>query len=213
MKKLFAVIGLGNFGYFAARSLYDLGHDVLAMDSDERKIERIKNEVTDARDDAVLKEFVGPQYDSVIVSLGGNMEASILCTMHLRDFGVKHIYVKALNDDHARVLARLGANDVIFPEREAAARLAQRLSVPHLIEQIPLAPDFSISQLETPTSFVNQTLKDLQLPSRFGIQVIAVKDILSDNFFMVPHGEFKLMPDSALLVIGRNEDLARLAVE
>jgi trk system potassium uptake protein len=215
--KQFVVIGLGNFGFNVARALYTQGHHVLAIDADEKKIEKIKNDVTDAisgdaRDEAVLREFVSDTATAAIISLGDNMEGSVLCTMYLKEIGVRKIIVKAINDDHRKVLERIGATETIFPEREAGVRLAQRLSVPNLIEHIPLAPDFSISQIETPVSFVGKTLKDLSLPTKYGIQVIAVKDVLTDEFYVIPGAEFKIMPDSALLVIGKSDDLSRLRV-
>ncbi len=213
--KQFVVIGLGNFGFHVARSLYEQGHQVLAIDSDEKKIEKIKNDVTealvaDARDEAVLREFITDAAKAAIVSLGGSMEGSILTTMYLKEIGVKKIIVKALNDDHRKVLERIGASETIFPEREAATRLAQRLSIPNLIEQIPLAPDFSISQIETPNHFVGKTLRELLLPTKYGVQVIAIKDALSDQFHVIPGADFRIMPDSALLVIGKSEDLSRV---
>ncbi len=213
--KRFVVIGLGNFGMNAARALYKEGHDVLVIDSDEKKIERIKNEVNasiaaDATDENVLKEFVSDIADAAIISLGENMEASVLTTLYLKELGIKRIIVKALNEAHRKVLERIGATETIFPEREAAVRLAQRLSVPNLIEHIPLAPEYSISQIETPTAFVGKTLKELQLPSRFGIQVIAIKDVLSDAFHVIPNAEFRIMPDSALLVIGKSDNLSKM---
>ena len=216
--KRFVVIGLGNFGKNVARALYDEGHEVLAIDADLKKIEKIKNDVTDAlaadtTDEAIMREFVGDTADAAIISLGDNMEGSILATLFLRELGIKKIIVKALNESHAKVLERLGASEIIFPEKEAGIRLSQRLSVPNLIEHIPLAPDFSISQIETPEGFVGKTLKELQLPVKYGIQVIAIKDVLSDEFYVIPGAEFRIMPDSALLVIGKSDDLSKLRIK
>lgn len=213
--KQFIVIGLGNFGYNVASALSELGHQVLAIDSDGKKIEEIKDKVThsvvaDAKDKKVLSEFVTSDIDAVIVGLGDNIEASTLVILYLKDLGAKSIIAKAMNDDHGEILRTIGANEIIYPEKETATRLAERLTTPNLIEQIPLAPEYSIAEIACPDKFIGKTLKELQLRNKYDLEVIAVKEVLSDKFYMIPKADFKINTDSALVVLGRKEDIEKL---
>lgn len=203
----YVVIGAGNFGSNLATSLYELRHEVLVIDIDRKKIEQIKEKVThaviaDATDMDVLSELIKTNIDAVIVGLGDNMEGNILTTLHLKDLKVKRIIAKAISEEHGKILRAIGATDVVFPERDVALRMAKELTDPNLIEHIPLAPEFSIATIATPDKFVGKTLKDLQLRSKYNIEVIAIKDVLTDSFHMIPDADFKIQPDTALLVIG-----------
>lgn len=202
----FLVVGLGNFGFNVATSLTELGHQVLVIDSNSKKIEQIKDTVTmaivaDVREREPLSEFINNDIDIAIVGLGNSIEASSLATLYLKDLGVKRIIVKAINDDHGKVLKSIGASEVIYPEKDIASGLAKRLTTSNLIEHIPLAPEFSIVEIATPDSFVGKSLKDLQLRSKYGVEVIAIKEVLSDTIHLIPEASIKIKPDSALIII------------
>lgn len=211
----FVVIGLGNFGYNVAVSLFEQGHQVLAIDSNNKKIEQIKDKVTQAvvtnvKEKETLSEFLSSDIDAAIVSLGDKIEASILTTLHLKDLGIKKIIVKAINDDHGQILKLIGAMEVIYPEKEEAVRLAQRLTSPNLIEHIPLASEYSIMEMAVPDKFIGKSLKELQLRNKYDVEVIAIKDVLQDTLHLIPGADVKIKPDSVLIVIGKEPDINKL---
>lgn len=207
----YVVIGLGNFGFNVAVSLAEKGHEVLALDSDPKRIEKIKDLVTeaviaDAREMQILDEFVDPKVDGVIVNLGDTIESSALATLHLKEMGVKHIIVKAVEEIHGTILSKIGASEIINPEKDSAERLAEKLTSPNLIENIPLMSDYSIVEIAIPDKFVGKSLKELQLRTKYNIEVVAIKDVLLDKLIMIPSADYKFSPDNILLVLGKKED-------
>lgn len=215
--KDYAVIGLGNFGFNIAKKLVEYGNNVLAIDIHEGKVQEIKNYVQDlvigdVKNKKFLAEFIDKKIDGVIISIGVNMVDSILAVHHLKEIGVKNIIVKAINDVHAEVLNVMGATEIIFPEKDVADWLAHRLTVPNLIEHIPLTSEFSIVEVACPDKFAGKTLKDLQLRSKFGLLIIAIKDIMANQFLLMPDANQKLKPDSLLLVLGKKEDISKLKI-
>jgi len=208
----FAVIGLGNFGYNVALALAQANHQVLAIDVDEKKVERIKDDVTqavvcDVTEKDSLDQLISADFDAVIISLGKSVENSTLLTLYLRDINIRRIVVKAINEEHGKILSLVGATEVVFPEKSEAARLAMRLTSPNLIENIPLAPEYGIAEIEAPPRFVGKTLKELQLRSRYNVAVVAIKEVLTDRFFLIPDPDMRIKPDSAILLIGKNSDI------
>ena len=213
--KQYIVIGVGSFGSNLAITLCELENEVLVIDINKKKIDQIKDKVThaviaDATDKEVLREFVKSSIDAVIVGLGDNMEANILTTLHLKDLKTRRIIAKAMSEDHEKILRAIGVTDIVYPERDVAIRLAKVLTDPNLIEYIPLAPEYSIATIASPDKFIGKTLKELQLRNGYNIEVIAVKDVLSDSFHLIPGADFKIPPDSALLVIGEKTSVDKL---
>ncbi|MFO7446867.1 MAG: TrkA family potassium uptake protein [Ignavibacteriaceae bacterium] len=211
----FVVMGLGNFGHNVAVALVEKGNEVLAIDIDSKKVEQIKEYVTEAvtadvRDKAVLSELINKNVTGVIVSLGDSLEASSLATLYLRELGVTNIIVKVVEDIHGTILKKIGAAEIINPEKDSAKRLAEKLNTPNLIEHIPLAPEYSIVEFVVPDKFSGQTLNELQLRNKYNIDVIAVKDVLLDKFNLIPNPNYKLQPDNILIIIGKKENLAKL---
>ncbi|MBI1933979.1 MAG: TrkA family potassium uptake protein [Ignavibacteriales bacterium] len=216
--KNFAVLGLGNFGFNIARNLSEKGKNVLAIDSDPNQIEKIKNIVNDAiigdiKNKAVLTEFLDQSIDTAIISTGDNEFDSILAVHHIKEIGVQNIIVKANNDMHAQILKLMGATEIIFPEKDIAEWIATRLSEPNLIERIPLSEDYSIVEYACPDKFAGNTLRKIQLRSKFNILLIAVKDILTNEFVLMPDADFKFKPDTILLLMGKKKDINQMKLK
>jgi trk system potassium uptake protein TrkA len=216
--KQYIVIGVGNFGANLATTLCKLGNQVLVIDLNKKKIDQIKDKVThaviaDATDKEVLAELVKDSVDAVIVGLGDNMEANILTTLHLKDMKVKRVIAKATSEEHGKILRAIGVTEVVFPEKDVAIRIAKELTDPNimdLIENISFAPEYSIATVAVPDKFVGKTLMELQLRSKYNIEVIAIRNVLSDTFHMVPGSDFKIPPDCALLIIGNKTSVEKL---
>lgn len=212
--KTICVIGLGQFGSELARELAK--HcEILAIDSDEDRVQEIADHVhraliIDARDHSSLSSVITKEFDEAVVSLGGSLEASILCTLHLAKIGIKKIRAKAMNEDHAAILKAVGAIEVIFPERETARRIAAQIVNPNLLDFIPLAEDFRVMDVAPPDSFCGHSLQDLNVRERFGVFAIAVKELIPPNFVFLPGPDFVVKPSDILVMIGREDDLLRL---
>jgi len=211
----YVVIGLGNFGFNTAIFLMKRGNEVLVIDSDPKRIEKIKDLVTeaiiaDARENNILQEFIQPNIDGVIVNLGDTIESSALVTLSLKEMGIQQIIVKVVEEVHGTIIKKLGATEIINPEKDTAIRLAERLTSPNLIEHIPLAAEYSIIEIVVPDKFIGKSLKELQLRKKYDLEVIAIKDVLSEKFKLIPSSDYKLEPDNVIIVIGRKDDLEKL---
>ena len=210
-----AVFGLGAFGRHVALEMAAQGHDVLAMDRGEERILPVRDHVTravvgDAVDRTTLEKLGIAGIETAIVSLGSNMSGSILLTLHLSELKVNRILVKALDDDHAQVLTKLGAHRIIFPEREMARRLATMLTHPNLVEILHLGPEMTLVEMAAPKSFGGHSLRQLELRKKFGVQVLAVKDQGSEKVELVLDPDRVIQAESTLICLGRTEDLERL---
>ncbi len=212
----FVVLGLGSFGFYIAKTLYENGQEVIAVDNDEGIIEKIKDYssqafVADATDKETLESIGVKEADSVIVGLGPRMEPSILAVLYLRELGIKEIVVKALNEDHQKILEVLGATEVIYPEKDIAIRTAHKIMSGNVIDFLPLAPGYSIQQIAPPAEFIGKSLKELDLRRKYGIQVIAVKEIIPEKLHLIPSGDFIIKESDMLLVVGKDEDIRKLS--
>lgn len=216
--KRFVVVGLGNFGSTVAEALHAQGYDVVALDTKEEAVDRIAPRVTraavaDGRNGAALEEAGARGADAGVVSTGDDITASILATMALRDLGVRETYVKVISSEHARVMEKIGVTETIFPERESGIRLATRISARGILNYVQLGRDFSVQEMAVPEAWIGCTLRELELPRRFRISVIALHDILTDEITPVPPPDARLKESDTLLVAGDDEDLARAAAE
>ncbi len=210
----FVVIGLGLFGSTVARRLYELGHEVIALDVDERLVDAIGPYVTraiagDATDKAVLEEAGAQGADVGVVAIGDNLGASILGLLGLRDLKVKSIYVKVVSEEHARIAEALGAADTVFPERQAATNLASRITSGKLLHYTAYGEQFGIQEMAVPDCWAGKTLADLKLPEDHNIHVVAVHDLLHD-VIVIPRSSRPLTPSDSLLVAGAPEHLAKV---
>jgi trk system potassium uptake protein len=209
------VIGLGRFGFHVARELHAQGHEVLAIDSDPEVVQRIRNHasralVLDARDTERLDALDLPGVDAAVVSLGERVDVSSLVALHLRELGLKRIVTKAGSEEHGKLLRLIGVDEVIFPEREAAERLALRLSRSNLLEHLELGEDYSVEELAPSEQMVGRTLAELELPSRFDVQVLGTRDALTGTMQFNPGAGYRIRDSDSLLVLGANEQLERL---
>jgi trk system potassium uptake protein TrkA len=210
-KKHICVIGLGEFGTELAKEL-SRQCEVLALDRDENRVNVIVDFVQralilDVRDFAGLSSVVTTDFDEAIVSIGEDLEASILCTLHLRKIGVRSIQAKAKTEDHAAILRSVGATEVIFPERETARRVAAKIINPNLLDFVPLEADYRVMDVAPPDAFYGSSLEELNLRKRFGIFVIAVRELVPPRFVFLPDPSFVIKPSDVLVVIGRERDL------
>jgi trk system potassium uptake protein TrkA len=214
MKRV-VVIGLGIFGFNIAKDLYENGIEVIAIDKNKDIIQKIKDFSTkailaDGTDKEVI-ESIGIQGDDiVIISFGEDLAASTLTTLHLKEMKVKTIIVKAPNEDHKRVLERVGATQVIIPEREMADKVAKSLISPNVLDYIPLSEDYTISEVVPPTSFMGKTIGELRLRTKYHVEVIAVREMLPDRVRMVPKADFVLKDSEILVVIGKTADVQKI---
>lgn len=222
----FAVIGLGRFGYAVAETLIKKGFEVLAIDNDEGKIESVSDFATyavqcDATDEKALKAVSTQNVDVAVVSIGENIEASILIVMTLKDLGVKEIVAKAVTAKQGKVLENLGVHRIIYPERDAAIRLAHSLITPNILEHLELGADYSIIEIPVPTKMVGKRLKDSQVRSLFDVNIIAIrkknnhalpgKETPEDGVNFNPSADETLQKDDVLILIGKEENLERLS--
>lgn len=216
--KQFAVIGLGNFGHYLARALCAKGHEVMAIDRDPQKVQAIRDLITqavvaDATDREVLETLGLRNMDTVVVAIGTEINNSVLATLHLRDVGVRHIVAMAISEPHGRILEKIGASEVVFPERDLATSLAEKLHNPNMLDYMPFSPDYSIVELAPPKGFVGRPLRDLDLINRYGVQVVAVKELIPDRLNMIPTGKFVVKDSDILILLGPNKSLERLREE
>jgi trk system potassium uptake protein len=214
--KRFVVVGLGNFGSSIAEQLHAQGHEVVVVDVDEAAVDRIAPHVTraavgDGRQIQTLERLGARGADAGVVSTGDDIAASILAAMMLRDLDIHDVYVKVISQDHARVMERVGVTETIFPERESALSLGTRMSGKALLNYVRLGPGFSMQEMAVPEEWNGKSLRDLQLRRNFGITVIALHDVLTDQMSAVPDPDALLKDSDTLLVAGKDEDLARAA--
>jgi len=211
--KQFVVIGCGRFGASVAKSLYSLGYDVLAIDKDAEKIQDIADSVThavqvDAIDEHALRTLGIRNFDVAIVGIGSDIQASIMATLLAKEIGVETVIAKAQSDLHGKVLYKIGADRVVFPEREMGLRVAHNLVSSNLLDYIELAPDYSIAEVAALEEWEGKSLKELRLPTKYGINVMAIKHDKDIN--ISPYADDIIMKDDVLIVVGNNDDLGKL---
>ena len=211
-KSKFCVIGLGNFGYHIVATLSDKNHEVIAIDSDKDKVQAVKDLCSYAiLGDAANKAFLEAQgigeMDAAVVSTGDRSHLATLITLYLKELKVPRIIVKAISEDHGRILERVGATEVIFPEKDMARKVAHSLSSPNVLEFIPLAEEYALSETEPPKHFIGKTLVELDLRKKHHVTVIAIKDVLTDQFIAAPPPNHRIKDSDVLILIGKTDDV------
>lgn len=222
MKRLFAVIGLGRFGYSVAESLVQKGCEVLAIDREEAKIQAISDIATfavqcDATDERALKAVSTQNVDIAVVSIGENIEASILIVQTLAEMGITSVIAKAVTNLHGKILSNLGVTEVIYPERDAAIRLAHRLVSPKVLDYLELAPGYSVEEVAVPDRFSGMSIKETKIRELHNLNIIGIKKQVNrmikgklkkeDTFNFTPSPGDMIEKGDVLVMIGKEHDL------
>jgi trk system potassium uptake protein TrkA len=213
MKKV-VVIGIGIFGFNLIKELYESGMEVIAIDKNKDMVQEIadfstKAIVSDGLEKNMLESLGLRENDVVVVSFGEDLAASTLITLHLKQMKIRNIIVKAPNVEYKQVLESVGATEVIIPEKEMASKVARSLISPNILDYIPLAEDFIIGEIAPPAAFQGKTLADVHLRSKHNINVIAIRDTLTDTVRMVPPN-YVIKDSEILIVIGKSRDIDRI---
>ena len=166
--------------------------------------------VADGTDRNVMETIGVREEDIVVISFGEDLAASTLATLHLKQMKVQKIIVKAPNEEHKLILEKIGATEVMIPEKEIAHKVAKSLISPNVIDYLPLSDEYMIFELAPPNSFLGKTIAQLQLRSRYHIDVIAIRDIVSGKFQMVPRADFVIKDGEILVVVGKDKDIQQI---
>lgn len=212
--KQFLIIGLGRFGASMARTLSEAGHEVLGVDSREDLVQDISGVITqavqaDATDEKVLRSLGAANFDIGVVAIGEDIQSSILCTLLLKELGIKYVIAKARNQLHGKVLKKIGADRVVFPERDMGVRVANNLVSTNLLDYIELSDDYSIMEFTAPSFVIGKSLEQLKLPTKFGINVLAIKRGPKD-INITPRADDIITEGDILVLAGENKQLKRM---
>ncbi len=213
MKKEFAVIGLGRFGGSVARTLHEMGYEVMVIDRDPQRVQDYATLVThaveaDSTDEGAMRALGIRNFDVVVVAIGEDIQSSILTTIILKELGVQKVVVKAQSDLHGKVLYKIGADKVVYPERDMGVRVVHQLISPNILDLIELADDYSVIELSAGNFFNGKTLSELDIRAKFRCNVVAIKS--GEKITIAPLATDRIYRGDILIVIGRNEDLQRL---
>lgn len=211
--KNFIVIGLGRFGTAVARELCELGNQVLAMDVSADRVQDIADRVThavagDARDPAVLQSLGVSDYDCAVVAVGNDVGSSAMITLRLKEAGVANVVCKAQSHVHRRLLEKIGADRVVFPEHEMGIKVAQGLARSNVLNFIELSPEYGIVEADLPSAWNGRTIRDLDIRAKHGVNVIAVRR--GQDINVAPGAECVLMRGDKLIVLGRDSDISAI---
>jgi trk system potassium uptake protein TrkA len=209
------VIGLGAFGFWFARTMREMGHEVIAIERDEGLVDRHAEWISravagDATDPALLERVATSDVDAAVIATGENLSTTILASMALRDLGVREIYAKVRSVNAARALDRLGVTEAVFPERDAGARLAHRIISRAVLDYTPIGEGFSMQEITIPEDWIGHSLLELEPRKKLRLQIVAVRDALTDKLTLPPDPAAKLKPSDSLLVAGQDDVLEKL---
>lgn len=211
--KSFAVIGLGVFGYTIATELAELGNDVMVVDQDESIINEIGRKVTDAYTaditrPNVIEDLGIKNVDTVIISMGTNLEATIITTLKCKELGVKNTIVKATDDINAKIFKKIGADRVVIPEEDMGRKLAHSLTSTNLVDLVELSDDYSIIELSVPASWIGKTIYDLDIRKKFGVNIMAITN--EDNVKVNPIPTEYFNQNDSIIIIGSNDQIRKI---
>ncbi|WP_026477054.1 potassium channel family protein [Alkaliphilus transvaalensis] len=211
--KQFIVIGCGRFGSSVAKTLYKMGNDVLAIDGHEETVQSISDEVThavqaDATDEHALRSLGIRNFDVAVITIGSDIQASIMATLIVKELGVKFVVAKAQNELHAKVLYKIGADRVVFPERDMGIRVAHNLVSSNILDYIELAPDYSIMEITALDDWLDKSLIEADIRSKYGVNIMAIKH--GNEINVSPTALDVIHRGDVLVVIGHNNDLKKL---
>ena len=212
MHKEFVVVGLGRFGGSIVRELIDQGADVMAIDIASERVDEYATIATqavvaDTTDEAVLKSLGIRNFEHVIVAIGDDIQSSILTTLMLKEIGVKKITVKAQNDYHEKVLRKIGADQVVHPERDMGIRIANNILTNNVLDYLELSDEHSIMEIRVNEKIAGKSIIDLDIRARYGINIVAIKR--GNNIIVSPQADEKLVLNDVLIIIGADVDIIR----
>lgn len=210
--KQFAVIGLGRFGRSIARCLHGMGYDVLAVDRSYELVQSFSDEVThvvqaDTTDENALKALGIRNFDVVIVAIGEDMQANVLTVVQLKELGVSYVVAKARNLLHGKLLEKIGADSIVYPERDMAKRVAYGLTSRNIMDYIELSPEYSIAEVGVPASIAGKSLIESNVRAKYGLNVVAIKR--QDRVIVPPNPQDVIEKDDIIVVVGSNEGMKR----
>ena len=213
MKKTYAVFGLGRYGSAVARELVDNGQDVIAVDADERAVNAVADKLpickcADVTDPEVIRQLSIATVDVVIIAMANNLEASVMSVTLCKELGVKTVIAKCANATHQKILARVGADKVVFPENESGIRLAKNLLSSGFVDMVSLAKNVSIIELDVKPDWIGKNLIELHLRKKHSLNVIAIRK--GDAVSVDIDPTIPLTPDDHLIVIANTAKLAKL---
>lgn len=215
--KQFAVVGLGRFGRAVCSSFHNLGYEVLGIDSDEKRVAQaltdriaVRALQLDSTDPSALKEAGVFEFNTVIVAIGNYVEESVITTLNLKEGNVPHVVAKASSQIHEKLLKKVGADHVVFPEHEMGCALARSLTKPGILDRFDLDPEHSIVEMIVPEEFDGKTIADLQLRSRYNLTLLAVSH--EGRFEINPRPNRILQKGAAMVVIGSNRGIECLPI-
>lgn len=212
-RKEFVVFGMGKFGTSVAKALADNGCQVMAVDSEQSKVEEIAEDVTyavctDVTDAEAIHSLGIRNFDGAIVAIGENLEASVLVTIIAKEMGIPYVLAKAQSELQAKVLKKVGADKIIFPEKESGIRIANNLVSGNFFDAIELSAKYSMMDLDVPEEWVGKSLRELNLRATKKINIIGIKQ--EGEFEITPDPDAPLSADDVLVIIGKNQTLSKL---
>ncbi len=211
--KSILIIGLGRFGKHMAQKFSEQGNDILAVDSDEDRVNAVLPFVTDAQiGDATNEMFVESlgvaNFDLCVVAIGDNFQSSLETTSLLKDMGARFVLSRASRDVHAKFLLRNGADEVVYTEKETAERLAVKYGNDSVFDYIEINEDYSIYEIGVPASWVGKSILDKKVRTKYNISILATKR--GKEIYPLPHPDHVFSETESLMILGRNEDVKRL---
>ena len=216
MAKQFAVVGLGRFGYAVAKELEKQGKEVFAVDTSEERVEAVKDKVThaviaDASNEQDFKALGLGEMDCVVVAIGENLPSTIMVCMLAKEAGVPLVVAKASLDIHGKILERVGADQIVYPEADMGKRLAHRLAHQNVIDQINLAGHFQVNAMRVPTAWVGKTIGNLDVRAKYNVSIVAIEPGgLAGEILIAPRPSYILQDGDLLSLIGKDQDVAKL---
>ena len=211
--KQFLVIGAGKFGASIATTFFKLGHDVMVVDENEDALKNISDSIThaiigNAADEKTMESLGVNNFDVIVISMGSDIQSSMLITIMIKELGAKYIVAKAQNDLHAKVLKKIGADKIIFPERDMGVRLAQSLFSTNIMDYIELSKEYSLMEVAPFSDWIGCSLMDLSLRKNYGINIVAIKK--EEEINLTPTADTIIGENDTLIVVGNNGDLRKI---
>lgn len=213
MKKQFVVVGLGRFGGSVTKTLVQLGHEVMGLDKDMKRVQEYAGVIphvyqADTTDENVLKQLGVQNMDHAIVAIGDDLQASILTTLILKDLNVPLVTAKATSEYHRRVLERIGADHIVQPERDTGIRVAHQMTSKNMVDYLELSPEFTLVEVLAPHSMHDKSLKQLNMRAKYGCNIVAIRR-RDHSMNVSPLADDKIYEGDMLIIIGTNKDINR----